>query len=163
MSAKLKLNPKVAYFIGMNAYSPSKAIGIVTSNPEIIRKFIRTATEELGIVPTDIRMEEKENVVMVYFYNSKLKKLLQKALERKGVTFKYKNDYAAGYFAGIFDATGGLDAKGAFIRRLTPDDALLLEKLGWHTRKSGYKTYIISQKSGEPFADFIKTHSAKLQ
>lgn len=159
MSAKLKLNPDVAYVMGIFAYNKGDAIGLVTKSDDVVAKFVKIVIKEFGIDTTRILITEEEGEQRAYFYNSKLKKLLQRALGRKEVTFKYKNAYSAGYFAGIFDVNGGKDMKGFFIKDMEKSDAFMLDKLGWITRKRGFKTYILSQKGGERFVDFIKEQS----
>jgi hypothetical protein len=159
MSKKLKLSPRVSYFLGMYAYSGSKAVGIIARNSEILQRFVEVAMKEFGIQPEEIRINEKENETEAYFYNTKLKKLLGKALERKEKAFAYKNAYAANYLAGIFDARGGRDIKGLFIKSLELSDGIIMERLGFHTRKKGIKTYITNPTE---FAKFVKGHTSTL-
>lgn len=157
MSAKLKLNPNVAYFLGLYAYSKGKPVGVASNNPEAIQRFTKIAMDEFEIEPNKILFDEKEGTQVAYFYNSKLKKLLERALRRKDVTFKYKNAYSASYLAGIYDVKGGKEPKGfIFFRDMDKSDSILIERLGWHTKKSGYRTYVVNEKKQEKFEDFIK-------
>ena len=78
-------------------------IGIKTESPSMIEKFIKIAIEELGVLPNKIMLDEEG----VHFYNSKLKKLFEKALERRMKTLDTLNDYSGSYVAGLFDCSGG--------------------------------------------------------
>ncbi|MCW6160335.1 MAG: hypothetical protein LVQ95_04595 [Candidatus Micrarchaeales archaeon] len=161
MSKQLKLNPRVAYVLGIYAYNKgTKAtIGVVTKSNEIVQRFVKVALDDFKILPNKILIEAKEDEIQAYFYNSKLKKLFDKALERKERLFKYMNDYSAAYFAGIFEMKGGSDSNGLYIRHLDKGDAMLLEKIGIHTEAKGSKTYI---KNARTFMTFIRTVSAKI-
>ncbi len=159
MSKKLKLNPEVSYVLGMYAYSPSKAVGIVARNGDMLERFIKIVLKEFDIAPDRIQIQEEGSEHQAYFYNTKLKKLLDKALERKDKTFAYKNAYAASYLAGIFDAKGWKNEKGMFIKGLKHDDAILMERLGFHTRRKGMLTRLTNPSE---FVNFIKQHSSLL-
>lgn len=161
MSKQLKLNPRVAYILGLYAYNKgSKAtIGVVTKSDEIVQTFVKTALDDFKILPNKILIEAEEDEIQAYFYNSKLKKLFDKALERRERLFKYKNDYSAGYFSGIFAIKGGADSYGLYIRDLDKGDAMLLEKIGFHTETRGSKTYI---KNAKTFGIFLNEFKTKL-
>ncbi len=158
MARKLKLNPKISYVLGVYAYNKGKAIGVVTHNDEIITRFVKVALDEFEIEPTKILIEEDDGEKRAYFYHSKLKKLFDKALETRERIFKYRNDYSANYFAGIFDMIGGRDPKGLFLKELEERDGQLLEFLNFHTKKNGSKTYIVNENT---FASFIKEFSVR--
>ncbi len=156
MARKLKLNPKVSYILGLYSYNKVKGVGIVTTNNEIISIFVKTVLDEFKIEPNKILIEQEEKAITVYFYNSKIKKLMNNALERRDKLFKYRNAYSANYFAGIFDVIGGRDPKGLYLRDLDNRDAQLLEFLNFHTEARGSKTYIMNENT---FASFIKEFS----
>jgi hypothetical protein len=156
MARKLKLNPRVSYILGLYSYNKGRAIGIVTTNNEIVSIFVKTVMDEFKIEPNKILIEGEENETKVYFYNSKIKKLMDNALGRRDRLFKYRNAYSASYFAGIFDVTGGRDPKGLFMKDLDKLDVQLLEFLNFHTETRGSKTYIMNENT---FASFIKEFS----
>ncbi len=160
MSKKLKLNPRVAYFMGLYSTGKDKAVGITSEDGEVIAKFVKIAIDEFEVEPNKILFEQRGRAQRAYFYNSKLKKLLDNALERKSVTFKYKNDYAAGYVAGLFDIDGGKDGRGLFIKDYDDTDFLLIENLGFHTMAHGNKLYI---KNARTFLDFIKKFTGRFE
>ena len=158
MAKKLKLNPDVAYMLGIYSYSGCDAIGVLSKEEAVTSKFLRLAMEHYGIEPTKVLFESTENGQMAYFYNSKLQKLFDKTLERKAVVFKYKNDYSAAYFAAIFDEKGSKGSRQYCLEGLKPDDALILERLGFHASWKNKRAYI---KNGVSFIEFIKPFSAK--
>ncbi|MFI5412528.1 MAG: hypothetical protein ACHQX1_01405 [Candidatus Micrarchaeales archaeon] len=158
MTKKLKLNPSVSYVLGLCSYNKGQAIGIVTKSNEVLARFVKTSIDEFEIEPNKILVEEDEGETRAYFYNSKLKKHFQNALDRREKIFQYKNNYSANYFAGIFDMIGGRDAKGLFFRNIEERDGQLLEMLGFHTTKRGSKTYVMNENT---FYSFIKEFTIK--
>ena len=73
------------------------------------------------------------------FYNSKIRKLFDGALERRVKIFKYRNDYSSNYLAAIFDCNGGVDRKGLYMRNLENADEMIMENIGFHATKAGSK------------------------
>lgn len=159
MTRKLKLSPDVSYFLGVFAYSGDPAVGITTSSSTEVERFVSIAVKELGVEPEKVKVEQVEDALHAYFYHSKLKKLLSRALERRAVTFKHKNDYAANYLAGIFDVIGGRNAKGLYMEGLGDQDQLVMENLGFHTLPQGRKLYLVNQGA---FAAFIGAFSCRM-
>ncbi len=155
MSAKLKLTPSVSYILGVYHASAiqTQPIKLHASNSEMLERFIKIAISELGVEPSKILLDGKNAA----FYNSKIKKLFDKALERRLVTFKYRNAYSGSYISGLFDASGGRDRKGLYIKNLDNKDALLLENLGIHTMVQGSKSYIIDESL---FLSLVKGYSS---
>ena len=145
--------------LGVFAYTGGPALGIVTKSQKAVERFVSTAVSEFGVAPNKILIEQADDEIKVHFYNSRLKTLMEQALERKGTIFKYRNAYAANYIAGIFDTKGGRDAKSLYIRGLKDSDEMLFEQLGFHTEVRGSKTYIANENA---FASFIKEFSTKI-
>lgn len=159
MAKKLKLTPRISYILGLYSCNRGKALGIVTTSEEVMERFVKTAMDEFEVEPSKVLVEGEDNEIKVYFYNSKLKKLFDNALGRRDKIFKYRNNYSANFFAGVYDANGGRDGKGLFIRNLENESVGVLEKLNFHTTASGFKTYIMNENT---FASFIKDFSARL-
>lgn len=157
MAAKLKLSPSVSYILGVYGAGARKLpIGLHTDNSDMLERFIRISINDLGIEANKILLEDNG----ASFYNSKLKKLFDKALERRTKTFKYLNDYSGSYLAGLFDCNGGFDRKGMFIRNLDALDALLMENLGIHLKHQGSKAYVMNENA---FVGLIRKHSSTLE
>ncbi|MCL4378960.1 MAG: hypothetical protein M1160_04435 [Candidatus Marsarchaeota archaeon] len=156
MAAKLKLSPDVSYMLGVySAGQRRQPIELTTNDSDMLERFIRIAVNELGVGANKIILKDGGAA----FYNSRLKRLFDKALERRTKTFKYVNDYSGSYLAGLFDCIGGFDRKGMFIRNLEAHDALLMENLGMHLKHQGSKAYIMNENA---FAGLISKHSSTL-
>ena len=158
MVQKLKLNPNICYILGIYETSDKNFINLRTSNDDLATKFTKLIITDLTIKPEKIITEKHGNMNTVILYNSKLKKLFDKTLERKSFVFKYLNAYAANYFAAIFDYNGGKDEKGLYITHLNYEDSIILEKLNIHTNGKG-RSYIINPNL---FIMLIKDYSLKL-
>ncbi len=162
MSKKLALTEQVSYVLGMYAHTKQEASASVAAESDseaAIEKFVSIALKELRIEPNKILLSEGEGRHRAMFYNSKIRKLFNKALERKTRVFKYANAYAAQYVAGMYDAVGGINAKGVFLSGIDAADALLLQNIGIHEMQQGSKHYISNQSH---FASFIREYSTKL-
>ncbi len=162
MSKKLALTETISYVLGMYAHSPQEeraSVAAESGSEVAIQKFAEIALKELGIEPNKILLSEKEGKHRAMFYNSKIRKLFDRALERKTKIFKYANAYAAQYVAGMYDSAGGINAKGLFFSGLDAADLLLLQNVGIHGLDQGSKHYISNQTH---FAAFIGAYSAKL-
>ncbi len=144
MTRKLSLTPDISYMLGIYSANrkDSQPIRIDSRSKDVVEKFIKIAIGDLAVEPQKIMTGEH----WACFYNSKIKKLFGRALERRIKTFKYFNEYSGSYVAGLFDCSGGMDRKGIFIRNLDAHDGLLLENIGIHTRAQGSKSYIIDEK-----------------
>lgn len=156
MSSKLKLSPSVSYVLGVYSTSDRKLpMHLHTENSEMLERFIKIAVTDLGVKANKIILKENE----ASFYNSRLKRLFDRALERRTKAFKYLNDYSGSYLAGLFDCNGGFDRKGMFVRDLEAHDALLMENLGIHLKHQGSKAYVMNENA---FVELIRKHSSTL-
>jgi hypothetical protein len=161
MAKKLSLNPDVSYMLGIyNCNSRRDSVCISTSNNEMVERFVKIAVLNLGMKPEYISVVKDGDIIEAKINSPKLKKLLEKALESRDRAFKYKNEYSASYFAGVFDYNGAIDRRGIFLRRGSAYDAVLLERLGFHTATSAGKIYI---KNDKDFVMFIAPFSIRAQ
>ncbi len=133
MTQKLRLTPKTSYMLGMYVQGTRERIGVTSKSEEVVERFVKLAMDEFGVGPNRILFEQNDGATTAFFYNSKLKRRFDQALERRERLFKYRNEYSGNYIAGIFDMSGARDKAGLYFRRLEPVDALILEKLGIHT------------------------------
>ena len=129
-------------------------IGVASASDDVIERFVKIAMYNLGIESNKILIEEGKAI----FYNSKIRKLLDNALERRVKIFKYRNDYASNYLAAIFDCNGGVDKKGLYIRGLEDADEMIMENVGFHSTKAGRKNYVMNQNE---FITFIRPYSIR--
>ena len=161
MSNKLELNPDVSYMLG--TYKTNRkdepCICLETDNERMLQRFVQIAVQKLGVKPDKMLIETTEVGTKALFYNSKLKRLFEQALDDRERIFKYKNEYSASYIAGMFDANGGIDKKGIFIRG-DRTDSMILERLGFHTTNNGVKCHV---RNGKQLIAFIKPYSIRLE
>jgi len=150
---KIKLTPELSYLIGLwrkcRAY---EGLG-VKGNDELLGIFSKEAISQ-GLAQPDKMLTEGDRV---YFYHSAYKKFFQEVEKNQLERFKYLNDYAANYIAGLFDSAGSIDEKGVVsLARMSKEDELLLLRLGFNTkRKSG----LLMVERPLVFLAFIKNYT----
>lgn len=161
MAKKLSLSPDVSYMLGIyNCNSSRGSVYISTESDKIVERFVKIAVLKLEIKPDYISVTKDDLRMEATIRSPKLKKLLEKALENRDRTFKYKNEYSASYFAGMFDCRGAVDRKGIYLKNISAYDAVLLERIGFHTNTSASRTYI---KNDMEFIMFVAPFSVKAQ
>ncbi len=161
MARRLALNPDICYMLGLYASNLRAESAVVTTvgSDALVERFVKIAVQQLGIEPGKILIRDLGTRKSAFFYNSKLRKHLDNALERKEHIFKYRNEYSASYFAALFDCNGVTGASGTYIIRLSAFDSLLLEKLGFHTLTKRGRCYIANSLD---FMIFIKPFSISI-
>jgi len=162
MSKKMQINPDTSYMLGLFHCSKGNMdIGVNTRNEKLVERFAAIAVNDLDIKPDSIRVEINEqeaNSIYAHFYNAKIRKLLQKALEEREHIFKYKNEYSASYIAALYDCCGRIGRSGLYISNLDTFDEVLLEKLGFHISSMKKACRI---RNAKEFMEFIKDYSIK--
>lgn len=159
MAKKLSITPDVSYMLGIyNCNSRKNSIYVSSSNNELVERFVKIAVLNLGVNLDYVHVVKEEDYIEATINNSKLKKLFDKALETRDRAFKYKNEYSASYFAGMFDCKGAVDRKGLFMSGISAYDAVILERIGFHTTGGSGKTYI---KNDMDFIMFIEPFSIR--
>lgn len=157
MVQKLKLDPNICYLLGLYECSDRKAISLVSKDDELVERFVKLLIDEFKIDPNKIMIKKENGLNEVTTYNSKIKKMLDRALERKDKIFKYLNEYSGNYIAALFDYKGGINEKGKFyINNLDKSDSLILERLNIHTYG---KSSVI--RNGNLFTILIKGYSLR--
>ena len=154
---KIKLTPELAYIIGFwRKRRTYEGLGVRGDSAylEIFSKeaLERNLTTSDKILTLDTR---------VYFYHTAYRKFFQDIEEEQLERFKYLNEYAANYLAGIFDSVGGIDDKGfVFIDRANPRDEILLMRLGFGARWRNGKLIIERPKAFLAFVkNYVKLHA----
>jgi hypothetical protein len=125
---KIRLSPELSYVIGLWGYSKSeKGIGTRGSD-ELIEAFIQSC---LALKLTEIKkIIYAENEAL--FYNSAMQKFFAQVWGKRPERFKYGNDYAAAYLAGVFDAVGDISGGKLALRHIDVVDKTLLANLRMH-------------------------------
>ena len=132
---RFKPTPELCYVAGLAGKSnePERSmIGIRTQDDEIEERFIKYAIK-LGVDTRKIMIEEQGSFKHVYFYHSKLAKMIREVMKERASLPKKKGDLAQAFVAGTFDANGHVTPNSITIRKLEKSDELLLELLGVHT------------------------------
>ncbi len=148
----------MSYMLGICSFgSDEPSIKVISRSGEVIERFIRIAMSELGIEPQKIMVGEEEGLHKALFYHSAAKRLMKRALDEREHIFKYKNDYAGSYLAGLFDARGHGSKKGVMsgVRDMT--DVIILTRLGFRVARSG------RVQNANDYLKFIKPYSVTLQ
>ncbi len=93
----------------------------------------------------------------VFFYHSAYRAFFDKVLEDRLERFKYKNEFAAQYLAGVFDGVGGIGkTDGAlFFEHGDREDEMLLLRLDFRVKKVGRRIIVIEK---EKFLEFVKPY-----
>lgn len=129
---KLKLTPELSYLIGLWRKRQSfEGLG-VKGSPELIEVFSKEVLRQELTTPEKLVSEEKR----IYFYHTAYRKFFADIEKEQLDRFKYLNEYAANYLAGMFDAVGDISDKGVVsFTKLGKGDELLLLRLGFHVKK----------------------------
>ncbi len=132
---KIKLTPEISYLIGLWRKCRSfEGLG-VKGKAEVLEIFSKEALTQ-GIITSNKILTGDDKV---YFYHSAYRKFFQDVEKNQLERFKYLNDYAANYLAGLFDAVGNIDGKGVVsLSKINKGDEILLLRLGFNIkRRSG--------------------------
>ncbi len=129
---KIKLTPELSYIIGL--WRKTKTIeGIGVRGDDILLEVFTMEILNQELTTTDKLLTEHGRV---FFYHSSYRKFFQQIEKEQLERFKYLNEYAANYLAGLFDASGTIDEKGIVsIGNLSYQDQMLLLRLGFILRK----------------------------
>ncbi len=147
---KIKLNLNLCYLIGFWYKKQCKEGVCFVGNEKEKEIFIKKILEENLIEPEKIQIDGKK----AFFYHNGVRKFFNKILKEKMERFKHKNEYAANFFAGLFDAIGKVDEKGRVVlKKINKEDELMLARLGFLLKKEG-KEFIV--KKPLLFLMFIK-------
>ncbi|MEM3422727.1 MAG: hypothetical protein QXF35_00780 [Candidatus Bilamarchaeaceae archaeon] len=149
---KIKLTPELAYLIGLWRKRRSfEGLG-VHGDQKILETFSKEALEQKLTTPDKLLTNGKK----VYFYHTAYKKFFNQVEEEQLERFKYLNEYAANYLAGLFDAVGEIDENGVVsLSKLTNEDELMLLRLGFKTKRKKEKCII---EKPLVFLSFIKNY-----
>lgn len=152
---KIKLTAEIAYIIGLwRKRRTYEGLGIKGEKDEL-DLFTKEILDK-GLTTSDKLLT---GVDKVYFYHSAYRKFFQDVESEQFERFKYLNEYAASYLAGVFDSVGTIDKKGfVYISRANPQDEILLMRLGFGARWKEGKLVIERPKA---FLTFIKNYVKK--
>ena len=135
---RFKLTKELCYLAGLTGRfheSERSAVGIKTTNEEIEERFIKIALG-LGVDSRKIVIEENESSKHIYFYHSKISRMIREILKERSALPKRRRELAIEFIAGTFDASGHRTREKVTIGKLEKSDELLLELMGVHTVSS---------------------------
>jgi hypothetical protein len=149
---KIKLTPELSYIIGLWRKARSfDGLGVKGDKP-LVEEFVKEALERQLIAPDKILTAEDK----AYFYHTAYRKFFQEIEKEQLERFKYLNEYAANYLAGMFDAVGSIDERGVVsLGRASSQDEMLLLRLGFVTRRAADRLVI---EKPLVFLAFIKNY-----
>ena len=152
MRMKIKLSPELAYVIGLWRKSRcNEGLGVMGSK-EVLEVFTKEALDR-GMTTSDKMLTADEKV---YFYHTAYRKFFQEIEKEQLERFKYLNEYAANYLAGMFDASGAIDEKGVVtLGGTTNQDEMMLLRLGFVTKRRSERLII---ERPVIFLKFIKNY-----
>lgn len=129
---KIRLSPELSYIIGFWRKRRTKeGLGVEGSE-----KFLEVFSKE--VIDKELTTSEKllHDEDKVYFYHTAYRKFFQEIENEQLDRYKYLNDYAASYLAGMFDSCGGIDEKGfVYFSRMNTKDEMLLIRLGFGAKR----------------------------
>jgi hypothetical protein len=149
---KIKLTPELSYIIGLwRKARTQEGIG-VKGSPDLLQVFSQEVISRELASPDKIQSDEEK----VYFYHTSYRKFFQQIEKEQLERFKYLNEYAANYLAGIFDATGEIDEKGIVsLGNISVQDEMMLLRLGFVIRRRAKRAII---EKPLLFLTFIKNY-----
>lgn len=149
---KIKLTPELSYVIGLWRKSRTlEGLG-VSGNDNLLEVFSKEVLEKELTTPDKLLTEGDR----VYFYHTAYRKFFQQIEKEQLERFKYLNEYAANYLAGLFDAVGHVDERGIVsLRKANRQDEMMLLRLGFVTKR---KDNLLIMERPIVFLTFIKSY-----
>jgi len=144
---KYSMSPSRAYLLGLwKGRRTTEGVG-VEGHRELCEVFLKACLDE-GFASADKVKFIEGPVYKCYFYNTALRKWLQDEFEKRGERLRFKNEFAAHYFAGLFDSRGGWaeSVRGGKIPYMKGDrtDEVVLLRLGFRVKKDSGKLAILA-------------------
>jgi len=154
---KIKLSPELSYLIGLWRKSRCPEGLGVEGDKEVLEIFTQEVLER-QLTTSDKLLTDGDKV---YFYHTAYRKFFQQIEAEELERFKYLNEYAANYLAGMFDAVGSIDERGVVsFGYPTKQDEMMLLRLGFQTRRKSERLAI---ERPVLFLTFIKNYVRKFK
>lgn len=147
---KLSMSESRAYLLGLWKSRRTKSGVGVEGRRELCEIFLKACLDEGLCQPDKVKFIEnlKEEYDSCLFYNSAVRAWLQDEEKKREGRLRFKNGFAANYFAGVFDAKGGfIDVKGKEFCYFFGDrqDEIVLLRLGFRAKREGGKIAVLSE------------------
>jgi hypothetical protein len=144
---KFTMSPARAYLLGLWKGRRTKEGVGVEGHREVCETFLKLCLDEELCQPDKVKYEEGE-VHKCYFYKSAVRAWLDSEMKKREERLRFRNEFAASYFAGLFDGKGGWWETGkekfCYVIGDRTDEILLL-RLNFRVKKERGKIAIISQ------------------
>ncbi len=135
---KIPLTPHIAYIIGLWKHRRTKeGIGVEGSR-EACQVFASELVANGMAKPEEIRVEEGK----VFTYHSAYRAFFDEVLKDEGGRFRYKNDFSANFFAGMFDSVGGEKEGKTYFAFADNADEMALLRLNWRAIRTGKTLWV---------------------
>ncbi len=155
---KFTMSPVRAYLLGLWKSRRTKEGVGVEGRAELCEAFLQLCLQEKLCQPDKVQYREERREAdgkagigpphKCFFYNTALRTWLDEELKKREERLKYRNGFAASYFAGVFDARGGWADSTSGVRMpfLSGDrtDEIVLLRLGFRVKKERGKLAILS-------------------
>lgn len=142
----MKLTKEIAYLIGFwKMRRTREGIGIVGGS-DIQQRFIKEILKQRLIPPEKIKINKKA----IVFHHIKIRKFFEKVVENQNDLFGKRSKLSAAYLRGIYESSGN----GNLIEKATFRDRMLIEQLGFYTKRIEKKVYV---RNLDEFLGFIKS------
>ena len=150
---KVKLSSGLAYIIGLwKARRTREGIGIV-GNSHMQEIFIKCLLDEKIAAPEKIRLQGES----VIFHHSAYREFFREFASEPHERMKSRNDKSAAYLAGLFDGCGGVKNGIPYFARMSPEDEMLVARLGFVYLRMREKV-IIAKRDADEFMYFVKPY-----
>jgi hypothetical protein len=149
---KIKLTPELSYVIGLWRMSCTQE-GLGVQGEKVVLEVFSQEALNQKLTTSDKMLSEEDKV---YFYHTSYRKFFQQIEKEQLERFRYLNEYAANYLAGMFDSVGSIDDKGIVTMfNLNRQDEVMLLRLGFNTRRRG-NIFVVERPV--VFLTFIKNY-----
>lgn len=154
---KIRLTPELSYLIGFWLKRRTHE-GIGVEGEPLLLEVFSKALLDTRLTTADRLLHARDTV---YFYHTAYRRFFQDVEREQLDRYRYLNDYAASFLAGLFDSCGGIDERGiVYITRTNPRDEMMLIRLGFGAQWKGNRLVI-----GKPLAflafirNYVKVHA----
>ena len=129
---KIKLTPELSYLIGL--WRKTRCFDGIGARGErdVLEVFTKEVLDQKLTTSDKLLSQEGK----VYFYHTAYRKFFQQIEKEQLERFRYINEYAANYLAGVFDGCGNVDEKGVVsLGGSNKADEMMLLRLGFVTKR----------------------------